>query len=78
MSFQPVIFWSHHHIAQDAFYKRHTPEEIALANASRFDFDHPDALDMPLFASVRQRILSVPQWTLELLVYQLHAVLSRP
>ena len=41
---------------QDAFYKRHTPEEVALAYSSRFDFDHPDALDMPLFASVGLRI----------------------
>ena len=78
MSFQSVAFCSHHPIAQDAFYKRHTPEEIALANASRFDFDHPDALDMPLFASVRPHILSIPQWTLELLAYRPRAVLSGP
>ncbi|KAG7451188.1 armadillo/beta-catenin/plakoglobin [Guyanagaster necrorhizus] len=38
-------------VSQDSFYKRHTPEEIALANASMFDFDHPDAIDMPMFAS---------------------------
>lgn len=37
---------------QDSFYKRHTQEEIDLANASLFDFDHPDALDMDLFAQV--------------------------
>lgn len=38
-------------MSQDSFYKRHTEEEIALAHANRFDFDHPDAIDMPMFAS---------------------------
>ncbi|KAL6307459.1 armadillo/beta-catenin/plakoglobin [Sparassis latifolia] len=38
-------------LSQDSFYRRHTPEELALAHASLFDFDHPDAIDMPLFAS---------------------------
>ncbi|KAH9928598.1 armadillo/beta-catenin/plakoglobin [Fomitopsis serialis] len=38
-------------MSQDSFYKRHTEEEIELAFASRYDFDHPDAIDMPLFAS---------------------------
>lgn len=38
-------------LSQDSFYKHHTEEEIALAHASRFDFDHPDALDMPMFAA---------------------------
>lgn len=40
-------------VQQDSFYKYHTKEEIALAHANRFDFDHPDALDMPMFAAVR-------------------------
>ncbi|KAF7336650.1 Armadillo/beta-catenin/plakoglobin [Mycena venus] len=34
-----------------SFYKRHTDEELALAHASAFDFDHPDSIDMPLFAA---------------------------
>ncbi|KAF8134911.1 armadillo beta-catenin plakoglobin [Boletus edulis] len=38
-------------LSQDSFYKYHTEEEIALAHANRFDFDHPDALDMPMFAA---------------------------
>lgn len=29
-------------LSQDSFYKRHTPEELVLAHASLFDFDHPD------------------------------------
>ena len=38
---------------QDSFYKYHSPEELALAHANMLDFDHPDALDMPMFAAVR-------------------------
>jgi len=38
---------------QDSFYKRHTPEELELAFQSLYDFDHPDSVDMPLFAAVR-------------------------
>ena len=37
---------------KDSFYKQHTPEELELAFANKYDFDHPDALDMTLFASV--------------------------
>ncbi|TFK50123.1 armadillo/beta-catenin/plakoglobin [Heliocybe sulcata] len=37
-------------LSQDSFYKRHTPEEVALAMDNKIDFDHPDALDMPMFA----------------------------
>ncbi|KDQ56971.1 hypothetical protein JAAARDRAFT_58450 [Jaapia argillacea MUCL 33604] len=41
------------HVARqiDSFYKKHSPEEIDLAFANKYDFDHPDALDMSLFAS---------------------------
>ncbi|KAG0696208.1 armadillo beta-catenin plakoglobin [Suillus ampliporus] len=38
-------------LSQDSFYKRHTPEEVAQAHANRMDFDHPDAIDMPMFAA---------------------------
>ncbi|KAK7033152.1 Armadillo/beta-catenin/plakoglobin [Favolaschia claudopus] len=38
-------------LSQDSFYKRHTEEELALAHASAFDFDHPDSIDMALFAA---------------------------
>ncbi|KAI0775302.1 armadillo/beta-catenin/plakoglobin [Trametes elegans] len=38
-------------LSQDSFYKRHSPEDLELAFANRYDFDHPDAIDMPLFAS---------------------------
>jgi hypothetical protein len=39
-------------VPQDSFYRYHTPEELALAHANLLDFDHPDALDMPMFAAV--------------------------
>ncbi|KAI0710271.1 armadillo/beta-catenin/plakoglobin [Earliella scabrosa] len=38
-------------LSQDSFYRRHSPEDLALAFANRYDFDHPDAIDMPLFAA---------------------------
>ncbi|KAF7374866.1 Armadillo/beta-catenin/plakoglobin [Mycena sanguinolenta] len=38
-------------LSQDSFYKRHTDEELALAFTSSYDFDHPDSIDMPLFAA---------------------------
>ena len=37
---------------QDSFYKYHNEEELALAHANLLDFDHPDAIDMSMFASV--------------------------
>ncbi|KAI0714320.1 hypothetical protein C8T65DRAFT_644703, partial [Cerioporus squamosus] len=43
-------------LSQDSFYRRHSPEDLELAFANRYDFDHPDAIDMPLFASVRHNV----------------------
>lgn len=53
-------------LSQDAFYKKHTQEEIEQAYNNDFDFgeltttaaetdfsDHPDSIDMDLFAEVR-------------------------
>ncbi|KIM80473.1 hypothetical protein PILCRDRAFT_9652 [Piloderma croceum F 1598] len=59
-------------LSQDAFYKRHTPEEIALANASRFDFDHPDALDMPLFASCLADLKACKQTNIPIYSFKEH------
>jgi uridine kinase len=39
-------------LSQDSFYKPHNEEELKLAFANMYDLDHPDAIDMPLFASV--------------------------
>ncbi|KAL0954478.1 hypothetical protein HGRIS_003447 [Hohenbuehelia grisea] len=38
-------------LSQDSFYRRKSPEEVELAHKNLVDFDHPDAIDMPLFAS---------------------------
>lgn len=38
-------------MSQDSFYKRHTPEELELAFRNLYDFDHPDSVDIPLFAA---------------------------
>ncbi|KAF8735985.1 hypothetical protein AX14_001064 [Amanita brunnescens Koide BX004] len=38
-------------LSQDSFYKYHSPEELELAHANKLDFDHPDAIDMPMFAA---------------------------
>jgi uridine kinase len=43
-------------VFQDSFYKEHTPEELELAFSNQYDFDHPDAIDMPMFAAVRSAI----------------------
>ena len=49
-----VLFFIFHLLKiQDSFYKYHNEEELALAHANMLDFDHPDAIDMTLFASVR-------------------------
>ncbi|EDR08552.1 armadillo/beta-catenin/plakoglobin [Laccaria bicolor S238N-H82] len=38
-------------LSQDSFYKFHNEEELALAHANLLDFDHPEAIDMPMFAA---------------------------
>ncbi|KAI0777112.1 armadillo/beta-catenin/plakoglobin [Irpex lacteus] len=38
-------------LSQDSFYRKHSPEQVILAHKNLVDFDHPDAIDMPLFAS---------------------------
>ncbi|KAF8591140.1 armadillo/beta-catenin/plakoglobin [Ramaria rubella] len=38
-------------LSQDSFYKPHSPEDLELAFANQYDFDHPDAIDMVSFAS---------------------------
>ncbi|KAF5327151.1 hypothetical protein D9619_004898 [Psilocybe cf. subviscida] len=48
-------------LSQDSFYKFHSEEELALAHANLLDFDHPDAIDMPLFASCLGELKSCKQ-----------------
>ncbi|KAI0690169.1 uridine kinase family-domain-containing protein [Cytidiella melzeri] len=38
-------------LSQDSFYRKHSPEDVILAHQNRIDFDHPNAIDMPLFAA---------------------------
>ncbi|KAH6909065.1 uridine/cytidine kinase [Coprinopsis sp. MPI-PUGE-AT-0042] len=38
-------------LSQDSFYKYLTAEQSKLAHANQWDFDHPDALDMTMFAA---------------------------
>ncbi|EJD06974.1 armadillo/beta-catenin/plakoglobin [Fomitiporia mediterranea MF3/22] len=38
-------------MSQDSFYKELTSEQLELAFANQYDFDHPDAIDMTEFAS---------------------------
>jgi uridine kinase len=44
---------------KDSFYKSIAPEVIELAFSNRYDFDHPDAMDMSMYASVSVFPLSV-------------------
>lgn len=50
---------------KDSFYKYHNSEELELAHANLLDFDHPDAIDMPMFAAVREdSCIIVPTYAL--------------
>jgi uridine kinase len=53
-------------IPQDSFYKPHGPEDLKLAFANNYDFDHPNALDMPMFSAVSANICSVEVWLNEI------------
>ncbi|TFY70473.1 hypothetical protein EVG20_g2532 [Dentipellis fragilis] len=59
-------------LSQDSFYKKHSPEEIALAFASRFDFDHPDAIDMQLFASCLSDLKALRQTNIPVYSFEQH------
>ncbi|PVG04356.1 uridine kinase [Serendipita vermifera] len=55
-------------LSQDSFYKWNSPEQIALAFANEKDFDHPDSLDLDLFASClrdlkRNRQTNIPVYS---------------
>ncbi|THH20741.1 hypothetical protein EW146_g696 [Bondarzewia mesenterica] len=59
-------------MSQDSFYKPHTPEEIKLAFASRFDFDHPDSIDMDLFASCLADLKNLRQTNIPVYSFESH------
>jgi hypothetical protein len=60
---------------QDSFYKYHDEEELELAHANLLDFDHPTAIDMPMFASVCPKVSVFILLTTKLIFFP---VLSRP
>ncbi|KAI0322588.1 armadillo/beta-catenin/plakoglobin [Amylostereum chailletii] len=59
-------------MSQDSFYNKHSPEEVALAFASRFDFDHPDSLDMELFAACLSDLKDLKQTNIPLYSFTEH------
>ncbi|KAL1694551.1 uridine kinase family-domain-containing protein [Schizophyllum commune] len=59
-------------LSQDSFYKQHGPEEIALAYQNRFDFDHPDSIDMELFAKCLSDLKAGRQTNIPIYSFQTH------
>ncbi|KAJ7170713.1 armadillo/beta-catenin/plakoglobin [Mycena crocata] len=65
-------------LSQDSFYKHHTPEELALAHASAFDFDHPDSIDMPMFAACLSDLKGCQQSNIPIYSFTTHQRLDEP
>ncbi|KAJ7126961.1 armadillo/beta-catenin/plakoglobin [Mycena epipterygia] len=65
-------------LSQDSFYKHHTPEELVLAHASAFDFDHPDSIDMPMFAACLSDLKSCQQSNIPVYSFTTHQRLEEP
>ncbi|KAF8656224.1 hypothetical protein AX16_002660 [Volvariella volvacea WC 439] len=63
-------------LSQDSFYKFHTPEELVLAHANKLDFDHPDAIDMPLFAACLADLKACKQSNIPVYSFSEHQRLS--
>ncbi|KII89982.1 hypothetical protein PLICRDRAFT_40168 [Plicaturopsis crispa FD-325 SS-3] len=59
-------------LSQDSFYKRLSPEQQELAFSSRFDFDHPNALDMPMFASCLSDLKACKQTNIPIYSFAKH------
>ncbi|KAJ6576473.1 armadillo/beta-catenin/plakoglobin [Mycena vulgaris] len=59
-------------LSQDSFYKPHTPEELVLAHANAFDFDHPDSIDMPMFASCLKDLKACQQSNIPIYSFTTH------
>ncbi|KAJ6531826.1 armadillo beta-catenin plakoglobin [Mycena capillaripes] len=65
-------------LSQDSFYKRHTPEELVLAHANAFDFDHPDSIDMPMFAACLADLKACKQSNIPVYSFVTHQRLEEP
>ncbi|KAH9068344.1 armadillo/beta-catenin/plakoglobin [Lactarius deliciosus] len=59
-------------ISQDSFYNKLTPEKVALAFASRLDLDHPDSIDMSLFATCLSDLKNLQQTSIPVYSFTLH------
>ncbi|KAJ3506644.1 hypothetical protein NLJ89_g6762 [Agrocybe chaxingu] len=59
-------------LSQDSFYKFHNEEELALAHANMLDFDHPDALDMPIFAACLSDLKACKQSNIPMYSFEQH------
>jgi len=59
-------------LSQDSFYKEHTKEELELAFSSEYDFDHPDAIDMPMFAACLSALKKGRQTNIPVYSFQEH------
>lgn len=59
-------------MSQDSFYKRLTPEKVALAFASRLDLDHPNSMDMDLFAACLSDLKSLRQTNIPVYSFAQH------
>lgn len=64
-------------MSQDSFYKHHTEEEIALAHANHFDFDHPDAIDMDMFAACLADLKACRQTNMPIYSFKEHQRLDQ-
>ncbi|KAG6851100.1 hypothetical protein H0H93_000980 [Arthromyces matolae] len=61
---------------KDSFYKYHSPEELKLAHANEMDFDHPDAIDMPMFAGCLADLKACKQSNIPIYSFAEHQRLS--
>ncbi|KAH8099932.1 armadillo/beta-catenin/plakoglobin [Cristinia sonorae] len=59
-------------LSQDSFYRKHTPEQVALAHQNLVDFDHPDAIDMPLFAACLSDLKTCKQTNIPIYSFSEH------
>ncbi|KAK7691089.1 hypothetical protein QCA50_006192 [Cerrena zonata] len=59
-------------LSQDSFYKKHSPEEVKLAHANLIDFDHPNAIDMPLFANCLKDLKACKQTNIPIYSFAEH------
>ncbi|GJJ08316.1 hypothetical protein Clacol_002527 [Clathrus columnatus] len=56
----------------DSFYKTHTPQELKLAFENNYDFDHPDAIDMTMFAACLNDLKACKQTNIPVYSFKEH------